>query len=75
MTLIIWFTIFHQAAADPDRFNNFLLLGYAVMWLVCAAYVISLANRQRNVRQDLELLERILNEEGEADERDVDGAL
>lgn len=71
----LWFIVAAQAATDPDRFNSFLLLGYGVMWLVGAVYVITLVNRQRNVRQDLELLKRLLSEEdasGEGESGDVD---
>lgn len=64
----IWLTLAAQAAADPDRFNGYLLLGYGVMWLVGIIYVITLFSRQRNVRQDLELLQRLLAEEEEVGE-------
>lgn len=52
-----------QPAADPDKFNNYLLLGYAVMWLIFMLYIASLAIRQRNVRRDIELMEQILQED------------
>ena len=50
---------------DPNRFNNFLILGYSVMWLIGMIYVASLIIRQRNVQQDLELMHRILQEDEE----------
>ncbi len=51
---------------DPARFNDFLLLAYGVMWLVFIIYVLNLANKQRNVQQEIKLMQRLLEE----DERD-----
>lgn len=59
-------TILLQAeVGDPNRFNNFLILGYSVMWLIGMIYVVSLIIRQRNVQQDLQLMRRILQEDEE----------
>lgn len=52
-----------QSGVDPNQFNNYLLLGYAVMWLIGMIYIASLAVRQRNLRRDLELMEQILQED------------
>ena len=52
-----------QSAVDPNQFNNYLLLGYAVMWLIGMIYIASLVIRQRNLRRDLELMEQILQED------------
>ena len=54
-----------QVGAEPDRFNDFLLLGYAVMWLIVMIYIVSLALRQRNMHRDIELMEQILQEDDE----------
>jgi CcmD family protein len=51
------------AQVDPNITMNYLVLGYAAMWLICAVYVLSLANRQRNLRRDIEFLRRLLEEE------------
>jgi hypothetical protein len=51
--------------SDPNRFNNFLVLGYGVMWFIAMIYVTSLIVRQRNVQQDLQLMHRILQEDEE----------
>jgi heme exporter protein C len=51
-----------QPAADPNNFNSYLILGYFIMWLVGMAYVSSLALRQRNIQQDLLLMNRLLQE-------------
>ena len=64
---IPFFFLLQASVGDPNRFSNFLTLGYALMWLVGAVYVISLLTRQANVQQDLRLLKRLL-EEDEADE-------
>ena len=51
---------------DPMQFNNYLVLGYVVMWLIGTAYVISLAVRQRNLQKDIDLLQKLLREDEEA---------
>lgn len=52
---------------DPSNFNGYLLLAYAVMWLVFIAYIASLANKQRNLHQEINLMQRLLEEdEGES---------
>ena len=53
---------------DPMQFNNYLVLGYVVMWLIGVAYVVSLAVRQRNLQKDVALLKRLLQEEEESAE-------
>ena len=60
-------TILLQAGLDnPNQFSDFLTLGYVLMWAVALLYVVYLWTRQQNVRQDLQLLRRLL-EEDEAD--------
>ncbi len=54
--------------ADPDWFNQYLTLGYVVMGSIVLLYIISLAIRQRNVEQDLKLLNQLLQEDEEASE-------
>ena len=56
-----------QIATDPNQFNNYLILGYAVMWLIGMIYVVSLALRQQNLRRDLDLMEQILQEDDQVD--------
>ena len=51
---------------NPDIFANYLTLGYVLMWGAAFVYMISLWSRQRNTKQDLQLLRRLL-EEDEAD--------
>jgi CcmD family protein len=52
---------------DPNQFNNYLILGYAVMWLIIMIYIGSLGLRQRNLSRDLELMEQILEEDDHLD--------
>lgn len=56
-----------QAGPDPNQFNNYLLLGYVVMWLIGMIYIASLAIRQRNLNRDLDLMEQILQEDDQVD--------
>jgi CcmD family protein len=65
MTMLVTTAAALQATADPDKFNGYLLLGYGVMWLIVMIYIASLALRQRNLRQDIELMEQILQEDDE----------
>ncbi|MFQ5400567.1 MAG: hypothetical protein ACE5E7_13335 [Anaerolineae bacterium] len=51
---------------DPNQFNGFLILGYFAMWLIGMIYIVSLATRQRNIEQDVELMQRLLQEDEEA---------
>ncbi len=67
MNYLLLLTILLQAGVgDPNRFNNFLILGYGVMWVIGMIYVASLLLRQRNVQQDLQLMQRILREDEES---------
>jgi hypothetical protein len=59
-----WLYFFLQSqVVDPNRFNNYMLFGYVVMWLIGLAYVFSLFNRQRNLQQDMKLMRQLLEEE------------
>lgn len=49
---------------NPDQFNNYLILGYALLGLIAFAYIFYLANRYHNLRHDLTLLEQLLDENG-----------
>ncbi|MCA9959412.1 MAG: CcmD family protein [Chloroflexota bacterium] len=68
--LVTFLTGFLQAGVgDPNRFNNYLVLGYVVMWLIGLVYVISLASRQRNLQKDMDLMQQLLQEDEEAAEK------
>ena len=62
--MITLFSILLQPGVDdPSQFNNFLLLAYGVMWLVVVVYLLNLANKQRNLQQDINLMQRLLEED------------
>ena len=63
--MLLWTMLLQADVADPNRFNNFLILGYGVMWFIAMIYVASLIIRQRNVQQDLQLMQKILQEDEE----------
>ena len=65
MMMLIMAVTALQITADLDKFNDFLLLGYGIMWLIMMIYIASLALRQRNLRGDIELMEQILQEDDE----------
>ena len=56
-------TVYQQPPIDPSRFNDYLLLGYAVMWIVVFVYIANLANKQRNLHQEIKLMRRLLEED------------
>ena len=62
-TLFFLHVLFQQPGVDPNRFNNFLILGYAVMGGIGLIYIITLAMRQRNLQQDLRLMQQLLEED------------
>ncbi|HRQ38524.1 MAG TPA: hypothetical protein PLD25_11490 [Chloroflexota bacterium] len=49
--------------SNPNRFNDYLLLGYAVMGLISLGYIVTLVVRQRNLQKDLQLMTQLLQEE------------
>lgn len=65
MILFIWLTglLWQTNVGNPNQFNNYLVLGYVVMWLIGLVYVISLVTRQRNLQKDMQLMEKILRDE------------
>ena len=63
MTALVLLTLFLETADVANRFNNYLVLGYFAMWLIAVVYIASLTIRQRNLKQDLQLMGQILQEE------------
>lgn len=53
-------------AVDPSRFNGYLLFAYGVMWLILLVYIANLANKQRNLHQEIRLMRRLLEEDERA---------
>ena len=62
-------TLLQTILSDPHKFNHFMILGYFVMWLIAIIYILTLANRQRNVREEVKLLQELLKEDEEATDR------
>jgi CcmD family protein len=70
MNLTIFLTILLQSGIDdPNRFNNYLMLAYGVIWVMGLGYVVSLIIRQRNLQQDLRLMRQLLQEDEETAEK------
>ena len=55
-----------QSSINPNTFNNYLFLGYMVMGVIGLIYIVTLAVRQRNLKQDIVLMERLLQEDEES---------
>jgi hypothetical protein len=53
---------------DVNKYNNYMVLGYFVMWSIVMIYLLLLANRQKNVREDLKLMTELLKEDEEREE-------
>lgn len=62
---LFFLNIAWQSSITPNTFNNYLILGYTVMGLIGLVYIASLAVRQRNLRQDIQLMERLLQDDEE----------
>jgi CcmD family protein len=61
--------LFQADLFDPNKFNKFLVLGYFVMWLIVMVYIFSLANRQKNAREEIQLMKQLLEEDEEPTNR------
>ena len=48
---------------DVNKNNNYLILGYVAMWAAVMVYLLILANKQKNAREDLRLLIELLKED------------
>ena len=55
--------VFAAQDFDLNKFNNFLILGYVAMWAAVMVYLLILANKQKNAREDLRLLAELLEED------------
>jgi hypothetical protein len=66
MTFTLLLSVLGQSQTDvANQFNGYLILGYLAMWVIGLVYVISLATRQNNLQQDIELMQRLLQEHEE----------
>jgi len=57
--------LFQADVFDPNRYNNYLILGYFAMWLIVMVYIFTLASRQKNVREEIQLMKQLLEEDEE----------
>ncbi len=65
-TIILLNTLLGMAQQiDVNKYNNYMILGYFVMWSIVMIYLLILANRQKNVREDLKLMAELLKEDEE----------
>ena len=62
-------TLIQSGLFDPNHFNGYMILGYVVMWVIVMVYILILANRQRNVKEEVELLQQLLKEDEESHSR------
>ncbi len=63
MPLLIFSFLFQIGIDEPERFNGYLLLGYLVLGLIFCAYIAYLWSMQKNVDQDLQVLEQLLSDD------------
>ncbi len=61
--------LFQADIFDPNRHNNYLILGYFAMWLIVMVYIFTLASRQRNAREEIQLMKQLLEEDEESTDR------
>ncbi|GJM39996.1 MAG: hypothetical protein DHS20C20_02780 [Ardenticatenaceae bacterium] len=61
----IFLNIALQSSVNPNTFNNYMFLGYIVMGAIGLVYIVSLVLRQRNLQQDIQLMERLLQDDEE----------
>jgi hypothetical protein len=53
------------AQVDPNVTTPYLILGYVVISVIALIYVLILVNKQRNLKQDIELMSQLLKEDKE----------
>ena len=68
MSPVMLTAVFQSTSDVANQFNGYLMLGYFVMWLIVMVYIITLVVRQRNLKQDLQLMQQILQEHEEVSE-------
>lgn len=67
--IVLLNTLFGMAQQiDVNKYNNYMVLGYFVMWSIVMIYLLLLANRQKNIREDLKLMTELLKEDEEREE-------
>jgi hypothetical protein len=69
VTVALLDTMLQSGLFDPNKFNGYMILGYIVMWLIAMIYILIMANRGRNVKEEIELLQQLLKEDEDAESR------
>jgi hypothetical protein len=64
--LVLALPVWQAEVGNPNRFNNYLMLGYGVMGLIALGYIVTLAIRQRNLQKDVQLMAQLLQEDEQA---------
>lgn len=62
-SLMLALPVLQVAVGDPNRFNAYLIGGYVMMSTFCLVYMLYLAIRQRNLVNDIALLQQLLQED------------
>lgn len=65
MSPVMLTAVFQTASDIANQFNSYLMLGYFMMWLIVMVYITTLIVRQRNLKQDLQLMQQILQDHEE----------
>lgn len=63
MSIFAFIPLLQSNVGNPNFFNGYLVLGYVVMGLIGLVYIASLAIRQRNLQQDIRLMQQILQDD------------
>ncbi len=63
MTIFAFAPLWQSNVGNPNFFNGYLILGYVVMGLIGLVYIASLTIRQRNLQQDIRLMQQILQDD------------
>ncbi|MCA9921810.1 MAG: hypothetical protein KC419_11365 [Anaerolineales bacterium] len=66
--MMAWMPFLQSSIGNPNFFNGYLILGYVVMGVISLAYIASLAVRQRNLQQDIRLMQQILQDDENGDD-------
>jgi CcmD family protein len=46
---------------------TFMIVAYAMFWILAFVFIFSIFNRQRNLQRDLDLMEQLLKDHEQAD--------
>jgi CcmD family protein len=58
-------TRFEESCMNPQN-STFLFIGFSIAWLIIIVYVISIALREKSLRQELDRVKRMVEENEQA---------